>query len=402
MGSSWRFLSGISYYTCHVANALADHYDVSAILMRRLLPQHFYPGAARVGADLTVARYRDDVPCLDGVDYYLIPSLFHAVGFLRRHRPHIVLLEWWTGTVLHTYLLLGLVARASGAHVVVEFHEGVDTGESQLPFVDAYVGLVGRAVLCITSGIAVHSEFDRTELSARYRLNNKAIVVVPHGPYHYLPDAQGAEELAREDGVIELLFFGIIRPYKGLEHLIEAFDSLSDEEAALFRLSVVGETWEGWTLPADLIAASRHRDRITFVNRYVHDEEVADFYRRSDAVVLPYLRCSSSGVVHMAMSYGLPVIVSSVGGLPEATAGYEGVRFVRPADVDDLRAALLELPSLVGRHYADVHSWARSAELLATLFQAVAKASDSQPSGSPLKRARMAALRRISRKGMVR
>ena len=77
------------------------------------------------------------------------------------------------------------------------------------------------------------------------------------------------------------MFFGLIRPYKGLEDLIKAFDALSATEAESFTLTVVGETWEGWELPAELIAASPYRDRINFVNRYVTDSEAAAFLRRS-------------------------------------------------------------------------------------------------------------------------
>jgi glycosyltransferase involved in cell wall biosynthesis len=69
---------------------------------------------------------------------------------------------------------------------------------------------------------------------------------------------------------------------------------------------VVGETWEGWTLPGEQIARSPRRDRITFVNRYVSDEELDGYLRGADAVVLPYLRSSLSGPLHVAMGYGLP------------------------------------------------------------------------------------------------
>ena len=122
-------------------------------------------------------------------------------------------------------------------------------------------------------------------------------------------------------------------------------------------------------MPSKLIDCSHHRDRITFVNRYIPDDELARYLSEADAVVLPYLRSSASGPLHMAMSFGLPVAVSGVGGLKEAAAGYEGATFVQPGNVDDLRRALLALPAMTGRTYSDPHSWARSAALLAELFQ---------------------------------
>ena len=91
---------------------------------------------------------------------------------------------------------------------------------------------------------------------------------------------------------------------------------------------MVGETWEGWTLPAELIAASPAADRITLVNRYVTDAEVDRFFAEADVVVLPYRRSSASGPLHIAMSHGLPVVVTAVGGLVEAAEHYSGTVFV--------------------------------------------------------------------------
>ena len=122
---------------------------------------------------------------------------------------------------------------------------------------------------------------------------------------------------------LNLLFFGIIRPYKGLEDLVRAFDLLDDEEVTRYWLTVVGETWEGWDLPIRLIQSSRHRTRITLVNRFVDDDEVIAHFAGADAVVLPYHRSSASSPAHVAMSNGLPLVITAVGGLPAAVADYE-------------------------------------------------------------------------------
>ena len=83
--------------------------------MRRLLPRRLYPGKARVGSQLADLRYDDSVRVLDGVDYFWWPSLFRAFRFLLRERPDVVVFEWWSATVLHTYLALAAVARLLGA-----------------------------------------------------------------------------------------------------------------------------------------------------------------------------------------------------------------------------------------------------------------------------------------------
>jgi glycosyltransferase involved in cell wall biosynthesis len=369
VGAGTRFLSGISYYTLHLSNELARRERVSAILMRQLLPTWLYPGRARVGKELSRMQHVPAVRVFDGVDWHWLPSIFKALAFLRRERPEIVLLQWWSGTVFHTYLALAIAARLRGARVIVEFHEVLDTAEERLPLVGRYARLIGSAIVRLAGAFVVHSEVDRPVLKARYPLGERPIACIKHGPYDQYRTAQ--PEMTgqpRADDGCNLLYFGVIRPYKGVEDLIRAFDGLAADEIERYRLTVVGETWEGCTLPGELIERSPYRDRITFVNRYATDEEVAAYFAQADAVVLPYRRSSASGPLHTAMSHGLPVVVTNVGGLPEAVAGYAGALLVPPDNPDALRDALRRVVALRGQRFTDPHSWAQNARRYHALF----------------------------------
>jgi glycosyltransferase involved in cell wall biosynthesis len=362
VGSGWQFLSGISYYTCRLSNALHDRYDVGAILMRRLLPARLYPGRDRVGRSLTDLRYDQDVRVFDGIDWWAVPSLLRAVRFLRRFRPDVLVLQWWTGAVLHSYLVLALAARKLGIRVVVEFHEVQDTGEARHRWAARYVRRCIRPLLRRTDGVVVHSRFDEAALAEAYDLGAVPAEVALHGPFdHHLPDRPVREP---GDDVCRLLFFGTIRPYKGLEDLVEAFADLGPN----YHLTVVGETWEGWTGPGEMIEESPVRDRIEFVNRYVADAEVNEFFAHADVVVLPYRRSSASGPLHIAMSHGLPVVVTAVGGLVEAAEHYSGTVFVPAAAPSDLREAIVRAAGLAGRRHADPSSWGRTVDAYARLL----------------------------------
>jgi hypothetical protein len=206
--------------------------------------------------------------------------------------------------------------------VIVAFHEVLDTGEARIPLARAWVRVIGRPFFGLASAFVIHPEADRRPIEERYRLRDRLCVVIPQGPNdHHAPRGAdgGATAVRLRDaprGTLNLLFFGIIRPYKGLEDLVRAFEMLDDDEVTRYWLTIVGETWEGWDLPIRLIEKSRHR-RITLVNRFVSDDEVTAYFAGADAVVLPYHRASASSPASAAMANGLPLVVTEVGGLPD-------------------------------------------------------------------------------------
>jgi glycosyltransferase involved in cell wall biosynthesis len=356
VGPGWRFTSGISHYTYRLSTALARESTVSTLLIRRLVPKRLYPGASRVGAEVTDAVYPAHIPVYDGVDWCWGKSLIGALRFIDRERPNVVVLQWWTGAVLHTYLLLARYAARRGAQVIMEWHEGQDVGEATLPGARRYVRTLMPRLLSHVAAHVVHSNFDLNAIVSAYSLEKAPISVIPHGPYDHLIRS-AIERKKSADQPFRLLYLGVVRPFKGVEDLVEAFSSLDRSQAERFRLTIVGETWEGWKAPNEAIARSPHADLIDRVDRYVTDAELADYFAQADAVVLPYHRSSASGPLQIAMSAGLPTVVTAVGGLLEAVNDYPGALLVPPNDPIALKDALLQLLERRGHRYNDPHSW---------------------------------------------
>ncbi len=378
VGAGKRFLGGISYYTLHLVNALAQSQQVSAILMRELLPARLYPGWKRVGATLTQLEYDATVRVFDGVDWYWLPSMFRCLLFLKRERPDVIVFQWWSGAVLHSYLILALAARMLKAKVVVEFHEVQDPGEAKMPLAQIYVRLGAPLFVRFAHGFVIHSEYDKKLLQKHYDLQERSLALIPHGPYdQYKLDDEEQIQRTAPTSCCNLLFFGLIRPYKGLDDLIKAFNALPETEVHKYWLTIVGETWEDWTTPTTLINQSPYRDRITFVNRYVSDAEVSQYFAGADALVLPYHRSSSSGPLHIAMSCGLPIVLTRVGGLIEAVADYEGAILVEPGDQTALQDALMQVSNGSGKRYYDPCSWEQNASKFQKLFHTIISSDNS-------------------------
>jgi glycosyltransferase involved in cell wall biosynthesis len=176
-----------------------------------------------------------------------------------------------------------------------------------------------------------------------------------------------------------VLFFGLLRPYKGVELLIEAFAS-APEDAVLL---VVGMP----RLPIDDLRDKSRRlgisSRVRFVPRFVEDREIPAYFRRADLVVLPYREAEQSGVLATALAFSSPLLLSAVGGFSELAEQHGAARLVPPGELEPLRAALLELlddPAerarlgAAARHAAEgPYSWDRAADLTLDLYRSLTK-----------------------------
>nr|WP_256736478.1 glycosyltransferase family 4 protein [Mycolicibacterium hippocampi] len=377
VGPGDRFLSGVSYYTALLTSALAEQGPVAVLLLRRLCPRALYPGRARVGRT-DGALPLPQVPVFNGLDWFWGFSAVRAWRFWRSIRPSVVVLQWWTGTVLHSYLSMAWLAKRAGARLVIEFHELQDVGEASLPLAGRYTRAGMQLLLRRADAIVVHSEFDQHELRRAYpQFAQLPIEVIQHGPYtHHVGTAQPDGRVSqrrcptKRGGPIRVLIFGVVRPYKGHAELAAAIPILKASGLDI-HLSVVGEVWQDYRRPLKELRAALPADRLTIVDRYVADDEVPGFFSAADLIVLPYRRSSASGPLHIAMSCGLPVVTTSVGGLVEATAGYTGAVLVSPCDPTALAEGIRKALPLIGITHTDPHSWRWSAQRYVSLLNRI-------------------------------
>jgi len=232
----------------------------------------------------------------------------------------------------------------------------------------------------LTDGFVVHSTSDVETLRRRFRIGRRPITVIPMGPFKGAIAKRGAAAWREAPpGTFNILSFGLIRPYKGVEQLVRAFNELRPEEIEQYWLTVAGETWEDWNAPEQAIAASRYRDRITFINRYLSDDEVSTIFAGADGAALPYTRSLGSGALQLTLSHGLPVVVTDVPALREAVQNYAGARLVPVGDVAALTDGLRWMCSERGHRFADPHSWSETAEQYRALTERLIDGDGSFP-----------------------
>ena len=165
------------------------------------------------------------------------------------------------------------------------------------------------------------------------------VAVHPHPVYRQFP--RGRSTLPRR-ARLELLFFGFVRPYKGLEVLAEALDRLAGKDVFL---TVAGEWWLKGRESRALRSKLERTSNVEVLDRYVPAEEVAELFGRADALVLPYLSVTGSGVLPLAYHYGKPVIASRVPGLEEMVEDRVTGRLFAPGDAGALAVVIHDFVS---------------------------------------------------------
>jgi len=197
---------------------------------------------------------------------------------------------------------------------------------------------VARRLFAGMDAVVAHSEHGAARLRDEVGLDPDRVRVIPHGAFDYftrLPKEKPLPvELQGAEGPV-ILFFGLLRPYKGLDALLRAFRELKGAE-----LWIVGNPRMDLE-PLRRLAAEA-AGRVRFVSRFVEDAEIPAIFRRADLVVLPYRDAEQSGVLYTGLAFGKPLVLSAVGGFPEVAAT-GAARLVPPDDPDALAAALAEL-----------------------------------------------------------
>jgi glycosyltransferase involved in cell wall biosynthesis len=348
IGPSQRYLSGISYVTLRLSNAMAEYVSVKAVLFREMLPKRLFPGWKRVGEDLSGCRYREDVLVSEIIDWYNPLSWMKAAAIAGR--GDVIIIQWWTSSVAHMYLIIELL-NWRRKPVIIEFHESVDPLEQSVWALKIYSLFMGAIIRRLADSYVVHSEVDKKVISDHYSINRDKIRVIPIGLFdHYeTVDQKDTKQWLGIDEDQVILFFGLLRPYKGVKYLIQAFEKLPAEISGKTRLLIVGETWEDNESKL-LVMNSPLKSNITVIDRYVSDKEVPAFFSAADVLVIPYTRASQSGVAHIGMAFGLPVVASKVGGLSESLGNYPGTLFVTPCDTDELQMAIRTSLSRAGNY----------------------------------------------------
>lgn len=322
IGPIHPYRGGISQYTTKLHNALGGCSDVQTISFKRQYPTWLYPGES--DKEETISSER-----LSNVDYlidvYSPISLRKASNKVIESKPDLVILNWWTFFWQPGMAYISRRLRKRGIKTVFLCHNLFDHDAKGLK------PKVSKVLLKQADAYIVHASEQADQLRS---INpNASILQKIHPIYDQFPAPN--KELEKR-GRLEILFFGFIRPYKGLDVLTKALADLDDRQV---YLTVVGEPWgDREDIRSKLEQAGVPNLELHL--SYVDDQAAANYFDRADIVALPYLSATGSGVVALAYHYNKPVLATRVGGLVDVVDDGETGWLVEPNSPDALAQAI--------------------------------------------------------------
>jgi glycosyltransferase involved in cell wall biosynthesis len=310
---------GVSQHGGRLTEALARDHDVTVLSWQHQYPKRFFPRAQvdRTAPPHPTARF--DLRWWDPLSWW-------RAGRAAR-RSDLVVLVWTTPFHALTYRLI--MAVAGRARIVAVVHNALP--HEPLPLQRPLT----RWVLSFCDGFVVHASTVAAELDELLGAQVEA-VITPHPPNvdvepHPLPQVA--------DGALRLLFFGFIRPYKGLDVALDAL-VLLERQGVTHTLTVAGEVWdptEDWDAQ---VGQRGLGDQVDLRLGYVADEEVNRLLAEHHAALLPYRSATQSGIAPIAFAAGRPVVATAVGGLADVITDGENGTLAAPGDARSLADAI--------------------------------------------------------------
>lgn len=361
LGPTHPYRGGIAHYTTMLHRALRERgHDASLVSFQRLYPNWLFPGQSDKDPSLE--------PLTTDHVHYWIDALnpvtwISTVIRLRRSRPDLIAMSWWTTFLSPAWMVIGLLARIFVSAPLVFICHNVMPHEARL-----WDRWASQLVLGTGTGYIVQSDAERKRLQDL--LPRAQPTVVPHPVYDMFAGKAPSRSAAREQlGLPEdapvLLFFGIVREYKGLMDLLDAMPAIRAENGDV-QLVIAGEFWEPRECYEQRIRDLEIESSVMIHDRYIPNEDVPTYFAAADLVVAPHRRATGSGVVQMAIGFGVPLVTTVTDHLREMDLRDSGITLIE-ADNHSLADAVVAslspssplAPNHAGHQLASAFSWDR-------------------------------------------
>ena len=307
LSTFYPYRGGIAQFNARLYRALSRKHEVTAWNFTRQYPDFLFPGKTQYVTPQDKADPVESIRILDSANPFTWRKTVRAI---LRDKSDVVVFSYWMSYFAVAFTPVARILRRKGVKVATVVHNAIP---HEPKFFDKPLArrFFRHSDLLVSMCDAVTDDIRKLCPAAR-------IVQRPHPVYDHFGQKQdrtaACEALGLDPQRRTLLFFGLIRDYKGLDLLIDAMPQLGPD----YQLVIAGESYGSFEKYDAQIAASGCADRIRVFNRYIDDEEVSTFFSAADLCVLPYKSATQSGITAIALHFDVPVVATPVGGLAES------------------------------------------------------------------------------------
>ena len=375
IGPVYPYRGGISHYTSMLSRSLmeSDH-ETYVISFKRQYPAWLYPGKSDKDPSQVGLRMN--------AEYTLDPiypwTWLNTANRIQEINPDGVIIQWWTTFWAPAYWVLIMRLRKWGLKTIFVIHNVIP--HEALPW-DKWIA---RNVIRLGDAHLVQAANEQNRLLSLIPDAHPTLCPMPvfnlFPVENSLTKNEAKEILGIRKDIPLLLFFGIVRPYKGLKHAIEAVSILKNTGVKV-QLIVAGEFWEEIATYEDQISHLHLNDQVTLVNKYIPDEEVGRYFTAADVFIAPYIDGTQSASVKTAISFNLPVVVTECVA-DEILRNNDLTRIVPNGDSNGLAEAISEIISLnltdIKSNNQVIESWTNQILAIEKLVRQVQPGSNHQ------------------------
>jgi len=333
---SKKYPGGIYHYTIKTALELQKHMNVDVISFKAQYPKFIYPGKQKT-ENLVDLKFENEYEILKWYDYSSWKNAFKIIK-----KANILYVPWWTILLTLPILFLTKLSKKKSLKVIIEFHNIYDHEAGKInKILTSFIikRLVNNSDLSI---LHTKENSDKLNEIIKSKVNS---IILPLGPLNNFEDLDDPVEIYNVYNLNKekkfILMFGVVRKYKGLEFAIKAMKHLN--LYSNYQLLVVGEVWINLRKEKDLIKKFRLKDKIIFIDHFIPDKYLFQFFKISEIIIYPYTSATQSGSLNIALSAKKPIIATTVGGFKEILEDQVNCLLIPPQNSDKLASSILKL-----------------------------------------------------------
>jgi len=320
------FRGGISAHTSQLIQTLALKHEIICYNFKRQYPSFLFPGKTQY---LNPKEYiKQSIECIDSINPF---TWFKVARTIKKSEFKVVIFRFWNPFFAPMLVTIARRIKRKNNIKLIGLYDNLLPHEAQF-----YDRKFTTSFILEMDGHIVQSSKVKLEL---LKLDNNAKVCTLFHPLYTKYGKSKIKVDSREKLGIKakfaILYFGLVRNYKGLDILIEATSILNGLRSD-FEVLAVGESYEDSEPLLTSISNFKIEKIFRWVNKFIADDEISDYFSACDIVVLPYRSASQSGIVQIAYHFNKPVIVTNVGGLPEIVDKGKSGDIVEPENPNKL------------------------------------------------------------------